>query len=87
MQRYFFHVEHGELSRDAEGTLLPGLEQARRAAASLLGELLRDGAARFWTAPQITITVEDETGLVLWTIDTVGTAAAAVASLSRPGRR
>ena len=87
MQRFFFHIEHGELSRDKEGTLLPGLEQARTAAASLVGELLRDEAHGFWGKPQITVTVEDEHGLVLWTIDTVGTVSPAVSLAAQSGSR
>jgi hypothetical protein len=77
MQRFFFHIEHGELSVDTDGTLLSGMEEARTAAVRLVGELLRDEARQFWEMPQLTVTVEDEDGLALWTIDTTGTASAA----------
>jgi hypothetical protein len=43
MPRYYFHVKDGHDSPDLEGTELPDLEAARRAAVTMSGELLRDG--------------------------------------------
>jgi hypothetical protein len=85
MERFFFHIEYGELSRDAEGTELANLAEARKAAVRFLGELLCDEGDQFWDKPNITITVEDVDGLVLWRIDTLGTASTAVDALQ--GRR
>lgn len=78
MQRYFFHIDYGEPQPDAEGTLYPSLKAAREAAVLLFGEVLRDQGDAFWEKPNITLTVTDERGLVLWGLETVGSASAAV---------
>lgn len=74
MQRFFFHIEHGETSQDLEDTLLSGPDEARTACAALLGEILRESPAGFWVKPSIAVSVEDEAGEVLWKIDALGSA-------------
>lgn len=78
MDRYFFHIDYGERSRDMEGTLLPSLAAAQTAALELLGRLLIDEGDDFWGKPNISVVVEDSRGLVLWTVETIGHASAAV---------
>jgi hypothetical protein len=80
MDRYFFHIDYGETSRDDEGTELPNLGAARNAAVNLVSELLRDDGDTFWVKPDLTVTVADATGLVLWRIETLGSASAATVS-------
>ena len=51
MPRYFFHVIDGVDIPDLEGTLLPGLAEARSQAIVTAGEILKSEGMRFWTAP------------------------------------
>ena len=76
MQRFFFHIDHGEPQRDTEGTELPGLAAARAEAVRLVGRLLEDAGDSFWAMPSINLTVTDGSGLALWSIDVAGTPAA-----------
>lgn len=78
MERFFFRVEDGESGRDGEGTLLESPEAARSSAVHLLGEVLREHGDRFWAKPDITVTVTDSAGLILWSIAAIGTTSAAV---------
>ncbi len=82
MERYFFHVEYGEHFHDVSGTLLPTPAAARSAAVSLLGEMLRDEGDRFWSKPDVIVTVTDASGLTLWTLTAYGRESGAV-SLSK----
>ncbi|THD77915.1 MAG: hypothetical protein E7812_12015 [Phenylobacterium sp.] len=86
MDRYFFHIDYGETSRDLEGTVLPNPDAARTAAVHLLGEVLRDTADEFWAKPDVTVTVTDDADLTLWTLTVAGGEAASVARARvRPG--
>ena len=78
MQKYFFHIDYGQPSPDIEGSLLPDLKSAQKAAVVLLGRILMDEGDVFWDKPNVVITVEDAGGEVLWTLETVGMASAAV---------
>lgn len=84
MERYFFHIDYGVLEHDGEGTPFPSLADARANAVALLSELLRDAGDEFWAKPNITITVTDAAGLVLWTLDASGQASAAMAGTGKP---
>jgi hypothetical protein len=77
MDRFFFHIELGGYDTDEEGTEYANLGEARAAAVSLLGEILRDKGDAFWEKPQASVTVTDKKGVVLWKIETVGSEAAA----------
>lgn len=85
MPRFFFHVEYGETSPDEEGTEFPDLARARQAAVVFLTEILRDLGDSFWTKPAVSISVADETGLVLWRLDATGTESAAVLGAQAKG--
>lgn len=78
MDRYFFHINYGEHSHDAEGTLCSSLDQARSMAVRVMGELLRDEADKFWAKPTISITVTDSRGLTLWSVEAMGIQAPSV---------
>lgn len=72
MARYFFHIDYGEYIPDMEGVVLPSANAARAEAAALVSRLLGDEGDRFWAKPNIRITVTDEWGLSLWSIETRG---------------
>jgi hypothetical protein len=65
MPRYFFHVVDGTELADQEGTELPDLEHARIQGARLLGTLLADQPAEFWSTAPWLVRVADERGQVL----------------------
>lgn len=72
---------------DPENAPAPAIEVAstgeiRSQAVAYLGELLRDLSDDFWERGLMSLTVEDETGLVLIRLDIAGTMAPA---LARPG--
>jgi len=52
-------------------------QQARHEAIRSAGELLRDAAEPFWGSRPYSVTVTDETGLILWEIYMDGVNAAA----------
>ncbi len=78
METFYFHIDYGALERDEVGTPCTSLIEARSNAVALLGELLRDSGDDFWAKPNVTITVTDASGLVLWVLETSGHASAAV---------
>jgi hypothetical protein len=57
-----FHIIDGEETRDAEGTVLAGISEARAEAVVLSGELLRDLGGKFWNNGEWQVRVEDEAG-------------------------
>jgi len=80
MERYFFHIEYGEYAPDLEGLLLPSMGAARAEAVKTFGELSRDLGDAFGEKPGIVVTVADEWGLTLMTVEVSGEVAPAVAS-------
>lgn len=86
MPRYYFHVDDGDTATpDIEGVDLPGLADARVQAATAVGELLRDRPEAFWDARDWTLKVEDQSGLVLFSILVSAVAAPAMAGLTGAG--
>ena len=83
MDRFFFHIDYGETTRDDVGTELPNLQAARSAAVELVGEMLRDQRDQFWAKPDLTVTVADARNLTLWTLTVTGCQAPSV-TLARP---
>jgi hypothetical protein len=49
MPRYFFHLHNGQSLIDRNGTELGSLQERREEAVRMAGQMLQDGAARFWT--------------------------------------
>ena len=72
MPRYFFHVLDGRALLDREGTELPNLASARSEAVRTAGEILSemDGS---WTGTAWRMSVADEEGIVLLTLDFMAT--------------
>ena len=62
MPRYFFHVDEGSEQPDGEGTDLADMGQVRSEAVRLSGEVLRDMEGRFWRRPEWRLTVTNESG-------------------------
>lgn len=77
MPRYFFHTQSDTRLSDDVGVDLLGPLQARHEAIRSLGEMLEDFPQPFWGSRPWTVTVTDDTGLVLWEINVDGTASAA----------
>jgi hypothetical protein len=76
MPRFFFHTEYGHTKRDEAGTLLPDVETAKAEAARLMGKMLSQSPQEFWKDGQLRINVENEQGLVLFTVTTFATESA-----------
>jgi hypothetical protein len=68
MPRYFFDVHDGVHDIDALGTDLAGIDEARTEAAQMAGRLLADDAKKFWSGHEWTVSVRDESGLVLFSL-------------------
>jgi Domain of unknown function (DUF6894) len=66
MPRYFFNVDDGFSTKDAEGTDLPDIFAAQEEAIRLSGELLREIGGEFWNGTEWSLTVTYETGRVLF---------------------
>ena len=65
MPRFFFHV-HGP--PDELGVELPDLAAAKCEAVRFAGRLLCDQASEFWESADFHMTVTDERGLTLFTL-------------------
>ena len=62
MPRCFFHVDDGSEQPDGKGTDLADMDQVRSEAVRLSGEVLRDMEGRFWRRPEWRLTVTNESG-------------------------
>jgi hypothetical protein len=71
--RYFFSLEGLPHPEDREGTVLSGPEQARSAAVTHAGEMLKDADGKFWGAPEWRLRVTDEQGAIVCTLSIKGT--------------
>lgn len=60
--RYFFHSRDGVVVTDVEGDEFVDDAAAKREAAVLFAELLRDRPDAFWTDHHLEVTVTDATG-------------------------
>ena len=83
MLRYFFHIDDGTRIRDHEGTEFASIEQARIESVRLAGAMLTDAATTFWDGDQWRLEVTDAAGLILFTLDFIGTQSPAVRDLNR----
>lgn len=82
MALFFFDVDDGDVhSRDKVGVELPDVQAATKEAVALTGELLRDRPDAFWNAQEWRMTVEDDAGLVLFTIVVAARVAPAAAAV------
>ncbi|MBW6530410.1 hypothetical protein KZ820_06655 [Sphingomonas sp. RRHST34] len=69
MPRFFFHVTDGVDIRDEEGTELPNLKAARRVAVQYAGALLREVDSDELDRHDWVMTVTDDTGLTMFTLN------------------
>jgi hypothetical protein len=60
--RYFFHVIDSRDIIDKDGTVLPGLSEARAEAIRTAGSILRDEGDRFWNGTEWQMNVTDAAG-------------------------
>jgi hypothetical protein len=66
--RYYFHIADGRVIHDNEGTELPDLKSARAEAIRTSGTILSEQNSS-WTGTAWRMSVADEQGTVLLTID------------------
>lgn len=76
MPRFHFNV-HGDQSL-SEGIDLPTIAEAKNQATRFVARLMSDNAAEFWEAGHLGLSVADENGLLLFSIEIVGTDAPAI---------
>lgn len=69
MSRFHFHLEDGIRHEDSEGSDLPDTRAARMHAVRHIGELLKERPGEFWQDSHLSLTVTDESGLTLFTIE------------------
>jgi Domain of unknown function (DUF6894) len=60
MSRYFFHMQNGSTTLDAEGVDFPDLDSARREMICTCGEILRDVPAAIWNGDTLRMWVTDQ---------------------------
>ncbi len=83
MARFFFHLEHVRVVQDPEGSEHADLAAAKLHAVKLIAEALSQAPHHFWDADIYRMTVAQQDGLVLFTIDmfaNIAPAAGGVAS-------
>ncbi|RYG99755.1 MAG: hypothetical protein EON58_02755 [Alphaproteobacteria bacterium] len=71
MPRYFFTVQ-GDPEPDREGNEIPDLALAKCEAVKMAGHLICDAASTFWDTQQFTMSVTNEAGLTLFTLEFLG---------------
>jgi hypothetical protein len=74
MALFYFNIDDGEQSAEEMGVELADVAAARKEAAVLAGEMLRDRPDQFWDARAWRVAVSDAAGLTLFTIDVGGQA-------------
>jgi len=62
MSRYYFHVINGEFITDREGHECASLDEAKRYAVVVAGEMLKDQGLRIWKTRRYDMFVVDENG-------------------------
>jgi hypothetical protein len=68
MSRYFFHVMDGHAIVDTVGTEFATLDEARSAGVVTAGQMLAELGSSFWSGKTWTMSVADETGVVIFTL-------------------
>jgi hypothetical protein len=72
MPRYFFHTNNPDAEKDDEGREFADIATAKREAVRHAGQLLWDVAEHFWDDADVGMTVTDDKGLILFTMQIVG---------------
>ena len=78
MPAYYFHLQSGRETRDEAGTELASLHDARCHAVQMIAEMLCNSPERYWEHEEYRVTVSDQTGLTLFTVEMVSTDSAAL---------
>jgi len=73
MPRYHFNVRDGQNYPDLQGSELADISAARIEAVKFAGQLLSDGAERFWSGDEWVMTVTNDRGLTLFTLTFLAT--------------
>lgn len=86
MTRYFFHTEDGRRLQDDHGAELPDLAAVREAALTTMTEMAHALSDDFWKHQSLRITVTDDRGLTLMSLDLTATLSPALptATASQP---
>lgn len=85
MTRYFFHSQTDTRYTDVEGKPFEKPSEARKQAIALAGAMLADAPEPFWGSRPWSVTVTNDSGLVLWEIMIDGITASAAAGFdSKP---
>ena len=69
MPRFHFHLEDRP---DEQGLELESIAAAKCEAVKIAGRLIGDRATEFWSTARLLMTVTDDRGLSLFTLDFVG---------------
>ena len=77
MPKYHFNIADGHSPHDSEGIEVESLAVAKCEAIRMAGRIICDAAASFWDRAEWTMTVTDDTGLTMFTLQIVGTEAPA----------
>lgn len=75
MPRFHFHTEDGVADTDRVGRELADIDAARAAAIQVLTDRLSGSPQTFWDTESFRVTVTDDTGLTLFTLQLSATLA------------
>lgn len=78
----YFHIQDGEYLSDREGTQLPNIATAQIEAVRLTGQLLSEGAEKFWIGDAWMLRVTDDTDLTLFELTFSASCSAAMGTKS-----
>ena len=76
MPAFFFNVQGDHAP--GEAVELPSIAEAKATAIRYAARLLSNSATTFWDSGQLSISVTDQSGLILFTIEVLGNEAPAI---------
>jgi hypothetical protein len=85
MAQYFFDLHDGVEILDDAGMDFDSLDDVRHHAVMKMAELLLQNPGQFWAGDIWTMTVKDDLGLVLFTLNFSATKAAVVSNAAEAG--
>jgi hypothetical protein len=83
MPRYYFHLTSGHENLDKEGLDLASLPMARCRAVTMIAEVLCGSPESYWEHECYRVTVADETGLTLFSVEMNSTDSPAMIGAAR----
>lgn len=75
--RFFFHTQTDARHTYTDGAEYGSYAEARKAAIQTCGQMMQDAPEIFWGSRPWSVTVTDETGLIMWEIHLDGQSTAA----------